>query len=309
MDPEGDAFMSELQTKIDALYRDRPRNTTGRITIALALGVTALAWLSSGVLGSASLDRGRLNNIKRFMHEALPQPLVEGEGLGGLLAWAWGLLVEPGAQAIWLTVLVATAGILLAQCLALPISLFACRRLSTASPFEPHARGGAVVWRLTWWLTRCATRALMAVWRSIPAYLWAFLLIGVLGVGAWPAVLALALHNAGILGRLDAELLESQPAEHAAALRRAGASRLQIAHASLIPANLPKLVALLFYRAEICIRESTVVGLVGLTTIGYWVSDARARDHYDIMLLMIGLTAVLVTVYELVSYALRRWVR
>ena len=80
MDPEGDAFMSELQTKIDALYRDRPRNTTGRITVALALGVTALAWLSSGVLGSASLDRGRLNNIKRFMHEALPQPLVEGEG-------------------------------------------------------------------------------------------------------------------------------------------------------------------------------------------------------------------------------------
>ena len=309
MDPEGDELMSEPQTKIDALYRDRPRNTTGRIAIALALGVTALAWLSSGVLGPASLDRGRLDNIKRFMHEALPQPLVEGEGLGGLLAWVWGLLVEPGAQAMWLTLLVATAGVLLAQCVALPLSLLACRTLTTASPFEPHARRDAVAWRLAWWLTRCVVRALMAVWRSIPAYLWAFLLIGVLGVGAWPAVLALALHNAGVLGRLNAELFESQPTQHAAALRRAGANRLQIAHASLIPGNLPKLIALLFYRAEICIRESTVIGLVGLTTIGYWVSDARARDQYDIMLLMIGLTVVLVTTCEIGSYAARRWVR
>jgi len=301
--------MSESQTQISALYRDRPRNTVGRVAIALALGVTALAWLGSGVIGSASLSAKRLDNITRFMREALPQPLHDGEGVAGLLGWVWGLLVEPGAQAMWLTLLVATAGVLLAQCVALPLSLLACRTLMTPSPFEPRAKGGAVVWRVGCWLIRSAVHAMLAVWRSIPAYLWAFLLIGVLGVGAWPAVLALALHNAGILGRLDAELFESQPDQHAMALRRAGAGRLQIAIASLIPGNLPKLVALLFYRAEICIRESTVIGLVGLATLGYWVSDARARDRYDIMLLMIGLTIVLVALCEIGSYTARRWVR
>ena len=300
--------MSDTQAQISVLYRDRPRNTSGRVAAALALGVVALAWVSSGILGSASLDPARLDSLALFFHEALPRPLVEGEGILELAGWSWGLLIEQGAQAMWLTMLVATAGILLAQCVALPMSLFACRTLATASPFEPHAVRG-VARRAAWWLVRLMVRALMAVWRSIPAYLWAFLLIGILGVGAWPAVLALALHNAGVLGRLDAEWFESHADQHATALRRAGANRLQIATASLIFGNLPKLVALLFYRAEICIRESTVIGLVGLATLGYWVSDARARDRYDVMLFMIGLTVVLVALCEIGSTVARRWAR
>jgi phosphonate transport system permease protein len=300
--------MSDTQAQINALYRDRPRNMNGRVAVVLALGVVAVAWVSSGILGAASLDVGRFDSMALFIHDSLFRPLVEGQGLASLVGWVWGLMIDPAAQAMWLTMLVATAGILLAQCVALPLSLLACRTLATVSPFEPNA-GRGTARRAAWWLVRFTVRAMMAVWRSIPAYLWAFLLIGVLGVGAWPAVLALALHNAGVLGRLNAELFESHADQHAKALRRAGANRLQIASTSLILGNMPRLVAMLFYRAEICIRESTVIGLVGLATLGYWVSDARARDRYDVMLFMIGLTVVLVALCEIGSAIARRWAR
>ena len=76
MGEAGAEGMKEMQASITELYRDRPRYWDGRIAVALALGITALAWLSSGVLGSASLDPQRLANIASFAHEALPQPLV-----------------------------------------------------------------------------------------------------------------------------------------------------------------------------------------------------------------------------------------
>jgi hypothetical protein len=41
--------------------------------------------------------------------------------------------------------------------------------------------------------------------RAIPEYIWAFLLLAMLGPSAWPAVLALAIHNSGILGKLGAD--------------------------------------------------------------------------------------------------------
>ena len=60
--------------------------------------------------------------------------------------------------------------------------------------------------------------------RAVPEYLWAFLLVESLGYTALPAVLALALHNAGILGRLGAETVENMPPAPARALAAAGAS-------------------------------------------------------------------------------------
>ena len=42
----------------------------------------------------------------------------------------------------------------------------------------------------------------------MPEYIWAFLLLFLLGPTAWPAVLALAIHNAGILGKLASEVVE-----------------------------------------------------------------------------------------------------
>ena len=51
------------------------------------------------------------------------------------------------------------------------------------------------------------------------------------------------------------------------------------------------------------------VGLLGFTSLGYWVADARARDRYDEMMLFILLGAGIVLLGDVVSAVTRAFVR
>lgn len=42
-----------------------------------------------------------------------------------------------------------------------------------------------------------------------------------------------------------------------------------------------------FYRWESCIREATVLGMLGISSLGFWVRETRARDWHDEMLLFV----------------------
>ena len=122
-------------------------------------------------------------------------------------------------------------------------------------------------------------------------------------------VLALALHNTGILGRLGAEVVENTETAAPAALRGLGAGRRQIALAGLLPLALGRWLLYFFYRWETCVREATVLGMLGIVSLGYALDEARVRDRYDDMLFYVLLGAVLVLVGDLVSAVARRIVR
>jgi phosphonate transport system permease protein len=65
----------------------------------------------------------------------------------------------------------------------------------------------------------------------------------------------------------------------------------------------------LFYRWETCVREATVLGILGIPTLGYFVIDARARQQLDTMLFFVLLASVLVVLGDLASYLARDTVR
>jgi phosphonate transport system permease protein len=138
---------------------------------------------------------------------------------------------------------------------------------------------------------------------------WGFLLLVILGPSPWAAVLALVLHNVGILGRLDAETIENLPPRVPKALRGLGAGRLQIAALGLAPAAIPRFVLYFFYRFETCVREATVLGMLGVVSLGYFILDARARNHYDDMLFFVLLGAAIVIIGDVVSALARSAVR
>ena len=127
--------------------------------------------------------------------------------------------------------------------------------------------------------------------------------------GAWPAILALAFHNAGILGRLGSEVIENSPAEASTALRSSGASRLQISLLSILPVSLPRLMVYFFYRWENCVRDATVLGMLGFISIGYFVQESRARLRYDELLFFVLLGAAIVLAGDFISALARRWIR
>ena len=64
-----------------------------------------------------------------------------------------------------------------------------------------------------------------------------------------------------------------------------------------------------FYRWETCVREATVLGMLGIVSLGYWIQDARARTHYDDMLLYVLLGSALVVAGDIVSALARSSVR
>ncbi len=145
--------------------------------------------------------------------------------------------------------------------------------------------------------------------RAIPEYIWAFLFLAVLGPLAWPLVLALAVHNTGILGRLGAEVVENTESPPLAALSGLGANRSQLVLSAFFPLAFSRFLLFFLYRWETCVREATVLGMLGISSLGFWIQDARARNHYDEMFFLILLGGILVLVGDVFSAAAREWVR
>lgn len=302
--------MSPLELEIQRLYRQRPHSRfaywSGVFLLALMIG----SWFIGDFHIGDFLSERRIANLSRFMSELVPyslqgQPFSWRETLG----WAGDLLWEKGLSATGVTLAISVAAIVLAGLLGVLFALPAARNFMVPDPFLPSLPGSHRGWSLLWSATMWVTRAFLIFARAIPEYLWVFLLLAILGPTAAPAVLALALHNLGILGKLGAEVVENTERSGLAALRGLGASRLQIALAGLFPLTFSRFLLFFFYRWETCVREATVLGMLGIVSLGYWIQDARARNHYDEMFFLVLLGAFLVLVGDLISALARELVR
>ena len=278
---------------------------------SLALGVLAvLAWSNRELWPRELLSPRRLANLERFLGELLPYPL-QGQPFDFHVAlhWAGEILTEKGWAATGTTLALAVAAIVLAAIGALLFTLPAARTVANPEPFLPALRLPSRLTAGLWSGLVTLVRGLLIVCRSIPEYIWAFLFLAVLGPNAWPVVLALAVHNFGTLGKLGAEVVEDLEERPLAALRSLGATRLQIAATAIFPITLPRFLLFFFYRWETCVREATVLGMLGISSLGFWIVDARARNHYDEMFFFVLLGAALVLMGDLVSALVRSFVR
>jgi phosphonate transport system permease protein len=300
--------VSEQRAEIRRLWANRPRSAFVRGSAIALVALAAYAWLFGDLSPADLFSERRLANLRRFLErDAMPVPLREaGFTWGGLLEWAGEIVAERGLDAMLATLWVGVAAIVLAAIAASVLAPLGSRTLMTHRPYEVRPPGpGETPWRFL----VAATRLACVLLRAVPEYVWAFLLLAMLGPTAWPAVLALAIHNSGILGRLGAETVENLDVAPLRALRTAGATRRQLGLLVAYPLALPRFLLYFFYRFETCLREATVLGMLGIVSLGYWVQESRGRQLYDEMLLFVALGAVLVIVGDLVSLAARSWVR
>jgi phosphonate transport system permease protein len=271
-----------------------------------AVGLVAYAWLSGeiNVGGFFGADRGR--NLQRFLtQEAVPFPLRQsGFSWAGLWAWVSDHWSAGAGRATLTTLWIAVASMALAGAGALLLAPWVARTISTREPFLQSAPSGA-----GWiWASR-ATRLVCILARALPEYILAFLWVSILPGSAWPAVLALAMHNGGILGRLFGETLENLERRPLRALRTLGGSRGQITALAAVPVAMPRFLLYFFYRFETCVREATVLGMLGIVSLGYQIQDARSRHAYDDLLLLVGFGVLLVLMADLTSHGVRAWLR
>jgi len=303
------APLTEREVVLRDLRRGRPMNRFARGSLAALAIVAALSWLRLLPTLGTIWDARRAANLDRFLGELRPFPLQRVDWDWAIaMRWAGEVMAEKGLEGAAATLAISVVAIFLAAVAGLLVSVGATRTLAAADPYIPGSTpqrmlevffGGIVA----------ATRVFLIFLRAIPEYVWAFLLIAVFGPTAWPVIIALAIHNAGILGKLDAEVVENLPPHPFAALRGVGAGRRQLAAFGLFPAALPRFLLFLFYRWETCVREATVLGMLGVASLGFWIQDARARFLYDEMFLLILLGSAIVMAGDLVSAIARKLIR
>lgn len=296
--------------RVEQLRRGRPRSRYLRWSLGIFVLLLFLSLFSGEFRLEHILAPQRLQNLERFLHEMLPPPVRRGEGWQAGLAWAGDLLASPkGFAALGKTLAISILAILLAFFVATLLTPPGTRSLACPDPYIPALSGPRRSLVLFWKATLHLTRVAYVFLRAIPEYIWAFILIQIFGFSAWPAILALAIHNSGILGKLFSETVENLPPAPAMALRGLGATRAQIFWLDLFPTGLTRFLVYFFYRWETCIRESTVLGMLGIVSLGYYIRDAQARLDTPEMLFLILLGSGLVLLGDLLSTLIRYKVR
>ena len=182
-------------------------------------------------------------------------------------------IVQPTIEtieiAIWGTVL----GILL----AIPLGLMAARNIS------PH------------FVVYGSARFILNALRGVSELVFALIFVSAVGLGPFPGILALALHNAGMLGKFYAEAIEAIDEGPVEAMRSTGAGWSQTVAYAIVPQILPHFITYNLYRFEVSIRSATVLGLVGAGGIGFHlISSIRLFDYQTTAMILIVIVALVI---------------
>ncbi len=142
--------------------------------------------------------------------------------------------------------------------------------------------------------------------RLLPPPLTALLMLFVLKPGLLPAVLALGLHNAGILGRLLLESLDARDCRASQALQLAGAGPRRSLLVAGFNAVARGYLSFGAYRADVILRESVVVGLVGAGGLGVLLLESLSSFAWIDVVPVLVVYAVLTLMGEAAADAYRR---
>ncbi len=221
-------------------------------------------------------------NLERFVtQDIVPAPLRDGGWLS-LVGWAsagtWlsGIITTAIIPGVTATLILGQMALALTGIIALGVYPLANRRLLGRTG---HTAG----------------RVMLIVGRSTPEYVIAFILLQMFGPSMLPAVLALGLHNGAIIGYLVGRQADGLP------LRADAPKGLNLYAYELTPRIYGQFLAYLLYRWEIILRESAILGLLGVATLGYHVDAAIAELRFDeaiVIIFSIGLLTIAVDVFS-----------
>ena len=78
---------------------------------------------------------------------------------------------------------------------------------------------------------------------------------------------------------------------------------------TLPPSVYPQFLAFLFYRWEVILRETAILGILGVHTLGFYVDSAFADIRFDRAIVLIVITAMLNITIDSISRRIRTRLR
>jgi phosphonate transport system permease protein len=216
----------------------------------------------------------RLDNISRFLTEDIvPAPLRNADLLDAqpwleLADWLQMLLTDQALPGIIATVLLTQIALVATAFLALAFFPLISQKF--------FGRFGRVVGHL-----------FLVVMRSTPEFILVYIFLQLWGPSMLPAIVALALHNGAIIGHLLGRYSDE------VRLRQDSARGLNRYGFEIVPRLYGQFLAYLFYRWEIIMRETAILGVLGIATLGFYIDSAIADIRLDRVMLLIMVTALL----------------
>ncbi|MGB2926988.1 MAG: ABC transporter permease subunit [Limnothrix sp.] len=125
------------------------------------------------------------------------------------------------------------------------------------------------------------SRVVLLFCRGIPAPIWALVILFGMFPGILPGAIALGIHNLGILGRLMTEVIENVEPEPLDALTQLGSPPNLVFLYGTVPLTLPNFISYTFYRWEVCLRETVIVGFVGAGGLGRILTEQLSSFDYS----------------------------
>ena len=243
----------------------------------VAGSIVALVTLTEPLTGLPMTTR-----LLAFFGSIVPAPIRTGHG--DLGSWLWSIVatqIGPGV----LQTLVLTH---LAAALAAVSSL-------VLFPLVSHRFNGR--------FGRVLGRTFLVAIRGTPDYMFAYLLLQLLGLSMLPAVIALGIHNGGIIAYLMGRHADTLD------LRRDAPRGLSLYAYETMPRLFGQFTALVLYRYEIIVRESAILGTLSIYTLGFYVAASMDDFKMDQAVVLLVATGSLSLAVDATSRALRRRLR
>lgn len=281
--------MTALDARVAAVRRPAPRPATVVSIVTLAVLLVLGVWSFIGLGFSLTGIVQSLDNVPQFVARTVPfaWPGWRYDRDSASLIWEGWAPVAEFVGAIAMTLGIVIAGTFLAFVVSIPIAYGAARNTA------PNATVMAVC------------RAIGIIARAIPAIAFASIFVFLFALGPLPGILAFFLHSIGMISKMMADAIEQVDEGPRLAIRSTGGSRAQEFWSGVVPQALPAWIAVGLHRADINLRETVILGYVGVAGLGLELSNAIHALNYR-RAFPIALTIILLCIlFEVVSSTVR----
>ena len=231
-----------------------------------------------------------MTNIVRFLTvDVVPAPLrgagfLDGQTWINLGDWAGTLLMDQALPGMLATVLLTQIALVATGVLALALFPLISKKF-----FGP--------------VTRTVGHVFLVVLRSTPEFILAYIFLQLWGPSMLPAIVALSLHNGAIIGHLLGRFSDE------VRLRPDSAKGLNLYGYEIVPRIYGQFLAFLFYRWEVIMRETAILGILGIATLGFFVDSALADIRLDRAIFLIAVMVVFNVAVDALSRRIRSRLR
>lgn len=149
-------------------------------------------------------------------------------------------------------------------------------------------------------------RRLMDATRAINEIVFAVLFIVAVGLGPFAGIMAIFVHNVGVIAKLFSEVVETIDHRPVEGIKATGATRLQEIIFGVLPQVLPNWISLSLYRLETNVRSATVLGIVGAGGIGFVLLESIRSFEYSNTATIMLVIIIAVSVVDIISQQLRK---